>query len=588
MHHDEQVTCPEIRLATTSMLDHELPKSRPPRPVDPGVPADPPNLLPTINGGSGQTVSPTNETTLHGARLWSLIGGLYLAVYLVGLDLSMLSTVIPKLSDYFHRISDVGWYEIAYLVPICVLQPLAGQIYTVMPSKHTYLAFFTVFELGSLACAVAPTSPVFIIGRAITGIGAAGLMNGGLVIISAACPPRIRPMITGAAISLIPLGGITGPLIAGALTDHLGWKWCFWIFLPVGAVTAIIIVAVRIPEQAPKPPFRQALSELPRSVDPVGFLLFAPAIIELLLAISWGGADFAWSSPTIIGLFCGSVATMIAFAMWSRYAGERALIPRSTMLHPLVVFGSAVVAMQGGSTTVVTYYLPLWFQAIQGVSAVGAGVRLLPSMISMIAGMMTAAVLVRRLHYVPPWAIAGSILSAVGTGLLTTLSVTSTTGHWIGYQILTGYGRGMALQIPVIAVQESLPSEELAMATSSLTLLMYLGSAIGTSVGQTIFRSGIPGALAQYAPFVDPELVINTGATEIQQLVTPDQLPGLLRAYNEALTQIFFYPTASAAVAVLLAFGLGWKRIGVDDDSPDTAGVTMSEMDTCRSGTAVS
>jgi hypothetical protein len=167
----------------------------------------------------------------------------------------------------------------------------------------------------------------------------------------------------------------------------------FWIFLPLGALTVIIIIAVRIPEQTPKLPFRQAFSELPRSVDPVGFLLFAPAIIELLIAISWGGADFAWASPTIIGLFCGSGATMIAFAMWSRYAGERALIPRITMLHPLVFFGSSVVAMQGGSTTVVTYYLPLWFQAIQGQSAVGSGVRLLPSMISMIAGMMTSAVL---------------------------------------------------------------------------------------------------------------------------------------------------------------------------------------------------
>ena len=159
----------------------------------------------------------------------------------------------------------------------------------------------------------------------------------------------------------------------------------------------------------------------------------------------------------------------------------------------------------------------------------------------------------------PPWAIGSSILSAVGTGLLTTLSVTSTAGQWVGYQIVTGYGRGMALQIvrsapfpsarngpylslypkPVIAVQESLPNEELAIATSSLTLLMYLGSAIGTSIGQTIFRSSIPGALERYAPLVNPELVINTGAEEIQQLVTPDQLPELLRAYNEALIKIF-------------------------------------------------
>ncbi|KAH8896316.1 MFS general substrate transporter [Thozetella sp. PMI_491] len=493
--------------------------------------------------GPGIQAAPAQDDTiqpLQGFRLWSLIAGLYLAIYLIGLDLTMLSTVIPSLSDYFGTINDIGWYESAYLLAICVLTPLAGKLYNVFSNKFTFVGFLVVFELGTIICAISKSSQTFIYGRAVTGMGASGLMNGGLVIISVACPPSIRPVITACGMSLIAVGGITGPLISGALTQQLGWQWSFWIFLPIGAVTIAATILVRVPEQLVKPPFRAALANLPHSIDPIGLALIGPSIAMFLLAVSWGGtAEYAWSSPTVLGLLVGSVITFAVFIMWSRRLGEDAIIPPSQVRQPLVATSCAVIALQGGSTTLVTYYLPVWFQAIQGATPTDGGVRLLPSMIAQIIGLTCSGALVRRLRYLPPWAIVGSLLSAIGSGLMTTLTPNSGKAQWIGFQAVTALGRGMAMQMPVVALQESLPGSEMATATSTLTLLMYMGSAIGISAGQTIFRSSLVPAINHYTTGVDPQVVLNTGATDIQKLVPPSDLLGLLLAYNEALTRIF-------------------------------------------------
>ncbi|KAL2127089.1 hypothetical protein VTI74DRAFT_11334 [Chaetomium olivicolor] len=219
---------------------------------------------------------------IRGLRLWIVIGGMMLAVFLVGLDLTMLSTIVPPLTDYFGTIADVAWYETAYVLAVCVFIPMARKIYSIMPNKHVYLIHLVIFEVGSIVCAVSTSSHVFIIGRAINGIGSAGLLSGALLIISAVCSPRIRPVVTSFAMSLISVGSITGPLIAGALTDAVTWRW----------------VAQTTP--------REAFTGLQKKLDPVGIFIFAGLTAMLLQALAWGGSRFGWSSSTIIGLLCGA------------------------------------------------------------------------------------------------------------------------------------------------------------------------------------------------------------------------------------------------------------------------------------------
>ncbi|KAK4153327.1 putative HC-toxin efflux carrier [Chaetomidium leptoderma] len=525
--------------------------------------------------GAGSVESQTSSArepakpdgALHGLRLWIVIGGMMLGVFLVGLDLTMLSTIVPPLTDYFGTINDVAWYETAYVLAVCVFIPLVGKIYTILPNKHVYLVFLVVFEVGSVICAVSTSSAVFIVGRAVNGIGSAGLLSGALLIIFAACAPTIRPVVTSCAMSLISVGSITGPLIAGALTASATWRWCFWIFLPLGGAVLVTTLPIPIPEQSAKPPIREAFTDLHKKLDAVGFIIFAGLTTMLLLALTWGGGKFDWASPTIIGLLCGAAGLTAVFTYWILRLGDDALIPPSSLRRRAVAVGSVVMFLQGGATQMIPYFLPFWFQAIRGDSPVTSAVHMLPSLVSNIVALIAFGALVRKFHYIPPWAITGSALASIGSGLLTTFSPETTTGQWIGYQIITTIGRGMSFQVPVVSVQEEVPAEESATGLAVVNLFMNLGTAVAISVSQTIFHNYLPGLLTQHAPGVDAGSVLDAGATNIQGLVSPEQLPGLLVAYNKALTQMFYLPAACSALACLASIGLGWGRLAAGDES---------------------
>lgn len=263
-----------------------------------------------------------------------------------------------------------------------------GKIYTIFPNKYVYLVFLAVFEVGTIICAIAKSSPVFIIGRAVNGIGSAGLLSGALLVIFAACAPNIRPVVTSFAMSLISLGSITGPLIAGALTQTATWRWCFWIFLPLGGAVVAATLPIPIPEQSAKPPLREAFTGLHKKLDGIGFIIFAGATAMLLLALTWGGGKFEWSSATIIGLLCGTVGLTAVFAFWIKRCGNDALIPPSSLCRRAVAVGSVVMFFQGGVTQMIPYFLPFWFQAIRGDSPVTSAVHMLPSLISNIVAMI--------------------------------------------------------------------------------------------------------------------------------------------------------------------------------------------------------
>ena len=347
--------------------------------------------------------------------------------------------------------------------------PPVGKTYDQLPIQLVYLSFMAVFEIGLLICALARSSPMFIAGRVVNGIGSAGLVSGALLIIGSACQSDIRPLVTAAAMSMISIGSMTGPIIAGVLTSRVSWRWCryhfeaassvcrfkkntklipgFWMLLPLGGFTMLTTAVIKLPEITAKAPLPQALGTLARILDPLGFVLFGSATTMILLAVTWSGGQLPWSSPTIIGLLCGGFAALVLF-VWSAWAqGDKSLIPPSSLTRRSVYVGSLLMFLQGGATQIIPFFLPLWFQAILGDDSSGSAVHMLPSLISMVLALIAFGALVRRLHYIPPWAIFGSLLTAIGSGLLSTLTPEATLGQWLGYQVLTHIGRGMAFQV---------------------------------------------------------------------------------------------------------------------------------------------
>lgn len=388
---------------------------------------------------------------LTGAPLVLALTALNLSTILIFLDNSILSTATPTITNEFHSVQDIGWYVSSYQLTMSALQPMTGKLFTYLPNKQTYIASVLLFELGSLICALSNSSNMLIGGRAVAGLGASGLFNGALTIIAALVPLRRRPAVTGLLMGISQLGLIGGPLIGGALTQYSTWRWCFYINLPIGGAAALALALVRIPEQTSKPPLRSFLASpgLWRRFDLVGTALLVPAVVMLLLALHYGGdGTYPWSSATVIGLFCGAGAVGALFVAWEwRVGGEDAMVPLSLFRERVVVAGGLTNLCLFSCTFITSYFLPIYFQSVQGSSPFTAGVHMLPSIISQLITAVLSGFAVSKLGYYLPWAIFSAVLSSVGMGLISTWTVGTNTGTWIGYQIILGVGRGAGIQM---------------------------------------------------------------------------------------------------------------------------------------------
>ncbi|KAF2239018.1 MFS multidrug transporter-like protein [Viridothelium virens] len=502
-----------------------------------------------------------DDQHIEGAKLALLLAAIIVAVFLVTLNASIVATAIPKITDQFNSVKDVGWYGSGYLLTNCALLPLSAKFYSLFKSKYVFLASVFIFELGSLICATAVSSGMFIGGRAIAGSGAAGIFNGAFTIIAAAAPMEKRPMLSGIAGSTSACGQVIGPLIGGALTERVTWRWCFYLNLPIGASVMALVGIIFIPDSAQKRNSSLSALEMIKTIDVVGFFLFAPATALLLLAIQFGGVSHPWSSATVIGLFVGSGVSFLLWLVWDQWRGDKAMIPWTLFQNRIVSFSCATGFLQWGGLLVLTYYLPIYFQAVKGAAPLLSGVMILPTMLSQVASSLISGWAVSKQGYYLPWALFGSALTGLGAGLMSTFSPHTSTGKWIGYQILAGIGRGMAIQMPVIAVQNCLPKPRIPVGTGLVNFAQYFGGTLFVAFGQTTFANRLGPAVAALAPGVDAEPIIEGGATGLRQLVSPQQLGGVLAAYSRALDQTFYLAAGSGAMAFFTALGMGWKSV---------------------------
>lgn len=440
----------------------------------------------------------------------------------------------------------------------CAFQLSFGKMYQFYSVKFVFMTAIALFEIGSAICGAAPSSVAFIIGRAIAGVGSAGIMSGAITVIVYAVPLHKRPLFQGLFGAVFGLASVVGPLLGGAFTSKVTWRWCFYINLPFGGVAMVFIFfLLTIPKRASERlQNRQKLAHL----DALGVFFLLPGVICLLLALQWGGTEYAWRSARIIALLVLAGVLLIAFVAVQILRPETATIPPRIFCQQSILAGFCATFTVGASMMIIVYYLPIWFQAIQNVSAVDSGIRLLPLVLPMVAASVITGALTARIGYYTPFMLFGVVLLSIGAGLLTTLQVTTGEGKWIGYQVLYGFGMGCTFQAPNLAAQTVLPTIDVPVGTSLMFFSQLLGGAIFTSVGSNVLSTELLKRLAGI-PGVDPAEVLNQGATELTKSVGTEALPAVLEAYNGSLRKVFQVGLIMTCLTILGAAALEWRSV---------------------------
>lgn len=506
---------------------------------------------------------------------------IYLTVFLVALDRTIIGTAIPAMTNEFHSFDDIGWYGSSYMMTACAFQLVYGRIYTFYSPKWVFMSAIALFEIGSAVCGAAPNSTAFIIGRAISGLGCSGIFSGAITIMMNVLPLQQRPKWMGLNGAVFAIASVVGPLLGGVFTSKVTWRWCFYINLPIGAVSVAVVLLV-LKVDAPMAAAGKSLREKLLQLDPVGTMLFLPSIVCLLLALQWGGAQYSWSDGRVIALLVVFAALILAFAglqVW--HSDAHATIPTRIITQRSIAAGLWYTVCVGGSFGLAIYYLPIWFQAIKGVDAIQSGIRTIPLVLALVVAAMAAGLSVSKLcrGYYTPFLLAASVVMPIGTGLLTTFTPGTGSGAWIGYQVLLGLGIGLGMQQANLAAQTVLPRADVASGTSLMFFGQSLGGAVFLSVGQNVLSSRLIANLRGAGFRLGAQQIVNAGATDIRRLVPEDQLPSFLQIYNDAITKgVFLVALVLACLAFFGAAAMEWRSVNAARKAPAAAAENQSSF----------
>jgi EmrB/QacA subfamily drug resistance transporter len=491
--------------------------------------------------------SPPSSMPLPRRRVLVIIGALMLGMFLAALDQTIVSTALPTIAGDLHGASHYTWVVTAYLLASTVTTPLWGKLGDQFGRKKFFQAAIVIFLIGSALSGLSRSMLELIVFRAVQGLGGGGLMVGAQTIVGDVVSPRERGRYMGFFSAMFGVTTIVGPLIGGLFVDTVGWRWIFYVNIPIG-VAALVVTGVALPG---------TLTRVHRTIDYLGFAFLAVAASGLVLFTSLGGTSFGWTSPFIVAMGVAGVVFTVLFVVAELRAAEP-VIPMGLFKNRVFTSSSAIgfvvgFAMFGGMT-----FMPLYLQIVKNVSPTASGLRLFPMMAGFLVASIGAGQLITRLGRYKVFPLVGSAFMTVGLYLLSTIGVT--TGAWelSGYMLIFGLGMGMVMPVLVVAVQNSVSYENLGTATSSSVFFRMIGGSFGTAVFGAIYANIVVTNVlhALHLSSAPPHFSFGTTNSQSLSALPPAVHAGVVEGIAHTISTVFLIGVPISFVAFLLSWWL--------------------------------